>query len=185
MISIDGSTGEVFVGAVPVVASPVLRYLEHGVDAGSRRARGRPGRGGAGACRDRMLGHADSVRRLEVRANADAAGDAGLARRLGAQGVGLCRTEHMFLGDRRVLIERVILADTAAEREEALDALRPLQRADFVDLLEAMDGLPVTVRLLDPPLHEFLPDRAELMVRVAVPRSGARWSRTTCASLPR
>ncbi len=74
----------------------------------------------------------------------------------------------MFLGDRRVLIERVILADTAVEREAALDALRPLQRADFVNLLEAMDGLPVTVRLLDPPLHEFLPDRAELMVRVAV-----------------
>jgi len=115
-----------------------------------------------------MLGHADSVRRLEVRANADAGGDAALARRLGAQGVGLCRTEHMFLGDRRVLIERVVLADSSAEREAALDALRPLQRADFVDLLEAMDGLPVTVRLLDPPLHEFLPDRAELMVQVAL-----------------
>ena len=167
VISIDGSTGEVFVGAVPVVASPVLRYLEHGVDVALAELDGNQDSAELVRAADRMLGHADSVRRLEVRANADAAGDAGLARRLGAQGVGLCRTEHMFLGDRRVLIERVILASTAAEREEALDALRPLQRADFVDLLEAMDGLPVTVRLLDPPLHEFLPDRAELMVRVA------------------
>ena len=167
VISLDGSTGEVFVGAVPVVASPVLRYLEHGVDVALAELDGNQDSAELVRAADRMLGHADSVRRLEVRANADAAGDAGLARRLGAQGVGLCRTEHMFLGDRRVLIERVILAITAAEREEALDALRPLQRADFVDLLEAMDGLPVTVRLLDPPLHEFLPDRAELMVRVA------------------
>ena len=167
VISIDGSTGEVFVGAVPVVASPVLRYLEHGVDVALAELDGNQDSAELVRAADRMLGHADSVRRLEVRANADAAGDAGLARRLGAQGVGLCRTEHMFLGDRRVLIERLILASTAAEREEALDALRPLQRADFVDLLEAMDGLPVTVRLLDPPLHEFLPDRAELMVRVA------------------
>jgi pyruvate,orthophosphate dikinase len=167
VVSLDGSTGEVFIGAVPVVASPVLRYLEHGVETALAELQGDQDAAELVGAVDRMLGHADSVRRLEVRANADAAGDAGLARRLGAQGVGLCRTEHMFLGDRRVLIERVILADTAAQREEALDALRPLQRADFIDLLEVMDGLPVTVRLLDPPLHEFLPDRAELMVRVA------------------
>ncbi len=168
VISLDGSTGEVFVGAVPVVPSPVLRYLEHGVDVALAELHGDEDSAELVRAVDRMLLHADSVRRLEVRANADTASDAGLARRLGRQGVGLCRTEHMFLGDRRVLIERVILAGTAAEREEALDALRPLQRADFVDLLEAMDGLPVTVRLLDPPLHEFLPDRAELMVRVAL-----------------
>jgi pyruvate, orthophosphate dikinase len=167
VISLDGSTGEVFVGPVPVVTSPVLRYLEHGVDAALSELGADQDAADLVAAVDRMLGHADSVRRLEVRANADAAGDAALARRLGAQGVGLCRTEHMFLGDRRVLIERLILADNASEREAALDALRPLQRADFVELLEAMDGLPVTVRLLDPPLHEFLPDRAELMVRVA------------------
>ena len=168
VISLDGSTGEVFAGPVPVVASPVLRYLEHGVDAALSNLEGDEDAAELVSAVDRMLSHADSVRRLEVRANADTAADAALARRLGAQGVGLCRTEHMFLGDRRVLIERVILADTAVEREAALDALRPLQRADFVNLLEAMDGLPVTVRLLDPPLHEFLPDRAELMVRVAV-----------------
>ena len=88
------------------------------------------------------------------------------ARRRGAHGIGLCRTEHQFLGDRRVLIERLVLAGTVAEREEALEALRPLERADFTGLLEAMDALPVTVRLVNPPLHEFLPDRAELMVRV-------------------
>ena len=87
---------------------------------------------------------------------------------MGAEGIGLCRTEHMFLGERRVLIERVVLADTTQERDAALEALLPLQRDDFVELLEAMDGLPATVRLLDPPLHEFLPDRAELMVKVAV-----------------
>src|SRR5690606_52179 len=98
----------------------------------------------------------------------DIAEDAIRARHLGAEGIGLCRTEHMFLGDRRPLIERVILADTDEERAAALDALRPLQRADFVDLLKAMDGLPTTIRLLDPPLHEFLPDRTEIAVRVAV-----------------
>ncbi len=167
VISLDGSTGEVFVGAVPVVASPVLHYLEHGLEAVLSDLEKDEDAADLVRAVDRILCHADSVRRLEVRANADNAGDASLARRLGGQGIGLCRTEHMFLGDRRVLIERVILADTAAERDEALDALRPLQRADFVDLLQAMDGLPVTVRLLDPPLHEFLPDRAELMVRVA------------------
>jgi pyruvate,orthophosphate dikinase len=168
VISIDGSTGEVFVGKVPVVPSPVVRYLEHGVEAGLDGAAGDEDAAELVRSVERMLVHADSVARLTVRANADNASDAALARRLGARGVGLCRTEHMFLGDRRVLIERVILAGTAAERDRALDALLPLQRADFFALLEAMDGLPVTVRLLDPPLHEFLPDRAELMVRVAL-----------------
>jgi pyruvate, orthophosphate dikinase len=119
----------------------------------------------------RVMAYADRVRRLRVRANADNAEDAARARRFGAQGIGLCRTEHMFLGERRELVERLILADTDAEREDALGALLPLQRADFVELLEAMDGLPVTVRLLDPPLHEFLPDITELSVRVALAES--------------
>ena len=108
VISIDGSTGEVFLGAMPVVPSPVARYLEEGLDGAVE---------GADAettelvrAVDRLLRHADSVRRLRVRANADTAADATRARHLGAQGIGLCRTEHMFLGDRRVLIERVILA---------------------------------------------------------------------------
>jgi pyruvate,orthophosphate dikinase len=167
VISLDGSTGEVFVGPVPVGPSPVLRYLEDGLAAAMAELDGNADGSELVRAVDRMLAHADAVRRLGVRANADTAADAAKARRLGAEGIGLCRTEHQFLGDRRVLIERLVLASTPAEREEALEVLRPLQRADFTSLLEAMDGLPVTVRLLDPPLHEFLPDRAELMVRVA------------------
>jgi pyruvate, orthophosphate dikinase len=103
-----------------------------------------------------------------VRANADTAEDAARARRFGAQGIGLCRTEHMFLGERRELVEQLILADTDDDRDKELAQLLPMQREDFVGILEAMDGLPVTVRLLDPPLHEFLPDITELSVRVAV-----------------
>jgi pyruvate,orthophosphate dikinase len=103
-----------------------------------------------------------------VRTNADNGEDSERARRFGAEGVGLCRTEHMFLGERRLLVERLILAHDEADRTEALTELLPLQRGDFVEILEAMDGLPVTIRLLDPPLHEFLPDYMELAVRVAV-----------------
>lgn len=165
-ISIDGSTGEIFLGAVPVRPSPVETYIESGLDAAL------DGTDDETAALvnavDRLLTHADESRRLTVRANADTAEDAVRARALGAQGIGLCRTEHMFLGDRRTLIERVIVAHTAEERGDALEALLPLQRKDFTDLLDAMDGLPVNIRLLDPPLHEFLPDRTELAVRVAL-----------------
>ena len=111
---------------------------------------------------------ADGGRSMAVRANADTDADAARARRFGAQGIGLCRTEHMFLGDRRSLVEALILADTDTERERQLAELLPLQREDFMGIFEAMDGLPVTIRLLDPPLHEFLPDITELSVRVAV-----------------
>jgi pyruvate, orthophosphate dikinase len=166
VIAIDGSTGEVFLGDVPVVPSPVARYLDEGLDAALADADDETSELLTSV--HRLLRHADDIRRLHVRTNADIADDATRARHLGAEGIGLCRTEHMFLGDRRPLIERVILADGDDERETALDALRPLQRADFVELLEAMDGLPVTIRLLDPPLHEFLPDRTEVAVRVAV-----------------
>ena len=168
-ISIDGSTGEVYLGEMPVVPSPVETYIEDGLDAATDGVDGET----ADLVRavDRLLRHADKRRRLGVRANADTAEDARRARRLGAQGIGLCRTEHMFLGDRRSLIERVILADGADERGAALDALLPLQRQDFTELLEAMDALPVTIRLLDPPLHEFLPDRTDLAVRVAVAKA--------------
>jgi len=166
LVSIDGSTGEVFVGELPVVPSPVVLYLEEGMD----RALQTVDEGTADVVRavDRLLTHADGVRRMRVRANADTAQDAGRARRMGAEGVGLCRTEHMFLGERRALIERVILADSAQERDAALAALTPPQTEDFVALLTEMDGLPTTIRLLDPPLHEFLPDRSDLMVKVAV-----------------
>src|SRR5918993_988722 len=116
----------------------------------------------------RLMTRADKRRRLGVRANADTPEDAQRARTLGAQGIGLCRTEHMFLGDRRKIVERVILAQTDDQRDRALSELLPPQREDFIEILEAMDGLPVTIRLLDPPLHEFLPDFTELSVQVAV-----------------
>ena len=166
VISIDGATGEIFLGEVPVVPSPVVTYLEHGAEEAMAMADEESSK--LIHAVDRLLSHADSTRRLRVRANADTAEDALRARHLGAEGIGLTRTEHMFLGDRRVLIERVILADTSDERDAALAALLPLQRQDFVELLEAMDGLPTTIRLLDPPLHEFLPNLTELSVRVAI-----------------
>jgi pyruvate,orthophosphate dikinase len=166
MISIDGSNGNVYLGELSVQPSPVSNYLEHGLDGAVREV----DEDTAGLVRsvDRILKHADEVRRLRVRTNADTPGDSAWARNLGAEGIGLCRTEHMFLGDRRVLIERVILADTDQEKDEALAALLPMQQQDFEEIFQAMDGLPTTIRLLDPPLHEFLPDRAELMVEVAL-----------------
>ncbi|GKQ36363.1 pyruvate, phosphate dikinase [Streptomyces sp. A012304] len=165
LISIDGSTGKVYLGEVPVVPSPVVEYFEGRMHAGADDA------DELVEAVHRIMAFADRKRRLRVRANADNAEDALRARRFGAQGIGLCRTEHMFLGDRRELVERLILADTEAEREESLKALLPLQQQDFVELFEAMDGLPVTIRLLDPPLHEFLPDITELSVRVALAES--------------
>ena len=166
MISIDGSTGQVFIGELSVVPSPVSNYLENGLAAALATSDSETAE--LIKAVERILKHADSVRRLRVRTNADTAEDSKWARKLGAEGIGLCRTEHMFLGDRRVLIERVILADQDDERNSALEALLPLQQKDFEEILDAMNDLPVTIRLLDPPLHEFLPDRADLMVEVAV-----------------
>ena len=115
--------------------------------------------------------HADSVRRLSVRANADNPLDSVRAAKFGAEGIGLCRTEHMFLGDRRPLVERVILsAPGSKDRQEAFDALEVLQKQDFLEMLEAMDGKPMTIRLIDPPLHEFLPDLTSLEVKAAQAR---------------
>ncbi|MFF3755290.1 pyruvate, phosphate dikinase [Streptomyces sp. NPDC002018] len=162
VVSIDGSTGKVYLGEVPVVPSPVVEYFEGRMHAGADDA------DELVEAVHRMMAYADRRRRLRVRANADNVEDALRARRFGAQGIGLCRTEHMFLGERREMVERLILADTDRERDQALDALLPLQKKDFIELFEAMDGLPVTVRLLDPPLHEFLPDITELSVRVAL-----------------
>src|SRR5450755_1165356 len=159
MISIDGSSGAVYLGEVAVVASPVVEYFE----------------GGLAPAADELVNavhtimqHADARRRLGVRANSDTGEDSARAVRFGAQGIGLTRTEHMFLGERRQLVERLILAEDEAGRKAALDAVEPLQRGDFVEILEAMDGLPVTIRLLDPPLHEFLPDLTELSVKIAL-----------------
>ncbi len=157
VISIDGTTGEVFAGAVPVADSVVVRHFEgEKIDDDLAQAVAR------------IMAHADGARRLRVRSNADTPDDAARARRFGAQGIGLCRTEHMFLGERRELVEKLIVAEDESGVEAALDELLPLQRQDFTEILEAMDGLPVTIRLLDPPLHEFLPDLTELSVEVAL-----------------
>ena len=159
VISIDGTTGEIFAGDVPVVDSLVVRHFEGDDDATDDELV---------AAVVRLMEHADSARRLDVRANADTPDDAARARRFGAQGIGLCRTEHMFLGDRRELVEKLILAEGEEDQDTALAALLPLQRDDFEGILEAMDGLPVTIRLLDPPLHEFLPDYTDLSVEMAL-----------------
>ncbi len=146
VISIDGSSGAVVLGALEVRSvDPPPEF-------------------------DEVLGWADEVRgeRLGVRANADTGPDAATARRFGAEGIGLCRTEHMFLGeDRLPIVRQMILADTPAREKMAMNRLRMAQRDDFVEVLTAMDGLPVTVRLLDPPLHEFLPDLDELIAAEA------------------
>ncbi|HEX2154877.1 MAG TPA: pyruvate, phosphate dikinase [Acidimicrobiia bacterium] len=137
-ITIDGTTGAVYVGEVPLVEPKETPELAT------------------------LLGWADEVRTLGIRANADTPEDAALARSLGAEGIGLARTEHMFMGERLEIVQRVILSENPAERKQALERLERQQVDDFEGLLEAMDGLPVIVRLLDPPLHEFLPDRREL-----------------------
>jgi pyruvate, orthophosphate dikinase len=159
VISIDGTSGQVYLGEVAVVPSPVVEYFEGSLD---------PSSDELVAAVHRLMTHADAKRRLGVRTNADNGEDSARAVRFGAQGIGLCRTEHMFLGERRQLVERLILAEDDATRQSALDALEPLQRGDFVEIFEAMDGLPTTIRLLDPPLHEFLPDLTELSVKIAL-----------------
>ena len=167
IIAIDGTTGEVFLGEVGVVDSPVMTYLRRGLDEALEAAGDDDTRELVTAV-DRLMRHADEVRRLQVRANADTPDDARHAIHRGAQGVGLCRTEHMFLGERKQFVQNLILADSDDEREKALAALLPLQKGDFVQMFETMNGKPMTVRLIDPPLHEFLPDLTELSVKVAV-----------------
>jgi pyruvate,orthophosphate dikinase len=145
-ISVDGTNGTVVLGQVPL------------------------SRGKTPAEFETILGWADEIRagHLGVRANADNGPDATNARNRGAEGIGLCRTEHMFLGeDRLPIVRRMILASTPEDEESALEQLRVAQKADFEEILEAMDGLPVTIRLLDPPLHEFLPDTQELAIKQA------------------
>jgi pyruvate, orthophosphate dikinase len=159
LISIDGTAGKVYLGEVPVMASNVVQYFEGELA---------PDADEVVAAVHTLMTHADSRRRLGVHANADNGPDCARARRFGAAGVGLVRTEHMFLGERRQLVEDLILAVTPEQRQDALDALEPLQRGDFLEILTAMDGLPVTIRLIDPPLHEFLPDLTELSVKVAL-----------------
>jgi pyruvate, orthophosphate dikinase len=162
VISIDGTSGVVYLGEIPVVSSEVVRYFEGELQPDSDDA------DDLIRAVHRIMVHADAKRRLGVHANADTGPDCVRARRFGAEGVGLVRTEHMFLGERRQLVEDLILADTQEQRQHALDALEPLQRGDFVEILDAMDGLPVTIRLIDPPLHEFLPDLTELSIKLAL-----------------
>src|SRR5207248_6658537 len=137
-ITIDGGTGRVIVGEVPLVPPQLNEDFET------------------------ILSWADDVRRLKVRANADNAEDAAKAREFGAQGIGLCRTEHMFFGDERLhVVQEMILASDEEGRRAALERLLPFQQSDFEAIFDVMAGLPVTIRLLDPPLHEFLPSLAE------------------------
>ncbi|MGH8977144.1 MAG: pyruvate, phosphate dikinase, partial [Acidimicrobiia bacterium] len=144
IISISGTTGEIVLGEVAVVTPEPTGHFAI------------------------ILGWADEMRTLKVRTNADLPEDAAKAREFGAEGIGLCRTEHMFLGDRLPLVQRMILAETPDDESTTLEELRAQQEIDFEGILEAMDGLPVTVRLLDPPLHEFLPDHEELIVKEAL-----------------
>ncbi len=160
-ISIDGSTGNVYLGSIPVIASPVTSYLEGRLAASSNEA------SAVVKAVDRILCYADEIRTLKVHANADTPEDAIRARILGAEGVGLCRTEHMFLGSRRSYVERLVLAENEDVQRGVIAEMEPLQRADFVGIMMAMSGLPVTVRLLDPPLHEFLPPLSDLTASMA------------------
>ncbi|WP_026460643.1 pyruvate, phosphate dikinase [Schaalia suimastitidis] len=171
-IAIDGQTGEIFFGEVAVTDSPVTTYLTHGLEAGLAAAGDDEGTAELITAVHKLLEHADSVRRLRVRANADTPEDSRRAIEFGAEGIGLCRTEHMFLGARRPIVERAILSEPgSAERQAAFDELEALSKDDFLQMLETMDDKAMTVRLIDPPLHEFLPSLADLEVKVAVAKA--------------
>ena len=158
-VSIDGTTGEVLLGDVPTRESDILQVLAGKMDPRDSEIFG---------YFDTFMKWADEVRRLRVRANADVPRDARMAALLGAEGIGLCRTEHMFFAEERLpVVVRMILATTEEERKAALRELLPFQREDFKGLFETLRGKPVTIRTLDPPLHEFLPKREELMVKIA------------------
>lgn len=143
IVTIDGSTGEIMLGEIPMIEPELSDHFQI------------------------LLSWADEVRKLDVRANVDNPKDAAKALEFGAQGIGLCRTEHMFIeGSRSAIVQKMILAENDHERRQALDKLLPMQQEDFEKIFEEMDGLPVTIRLLDPPLHEFLPDKEDLLVEV-------------------
>ncbi len=157
-ISLDGTQGEVMLGEVPTIDSEVLRVT---------RGEMKPDESPIYGYFSKLMGWVDKVKRLGVRTNADTPEDAAIARRFGAEGIGLTRTEHMFFGEERLpVVRRMILATTLEERKRAVDELLPMQRGDFKGILKAMDGLPVIIRLLDPPLHEFLPSHEELLVEI-------------------
>jgi pyruvate,orthophosphate dikinase len=152
-LTLDGATGRVFAGNLPTIPSEIVRVTN-----GTLPASGAP----LYQSYSELLGWADDCRKLRVRANADTPRDARIARNFGAEGIGLCRTEHMFFeGDRITAMREMIVARDEAGRRRALAKLLPMQRTDFEGIFEAMNGLPVTIRLLDPPLHEFLPHGGE------------------------
>jgi pyruvate,orthophosphate dikinase len=159
-MSMDGSTGEIFVGPMEAQPSEIQRVLVSKTM--------KPERSELFRRFEKLMRWADGVRRLRIRTNADTPGDSAVARAFGAEGIGLCRTEHMFFGDDRIAaVREVILADDAKARAKGLAQLLPMQRKDFAGIFKAMDGLPVTIRLLDPPLHEFLPNRPEQFRQLA------------------
>jgi len=175
LISFDGSTGEVMLAELPTVPSEVIQVVTGKLPPRQSETYQRFAR---------LLEWADSHRRLGVRANADVPRDAEIALAFGARGIGLCRTEHMFFAeDRLAIVEKMILASTTEEREKYLDQLAPMQREDFLGLFRVMRGHPVTIRLLDPPLHEFLPKRETLMVELALLRQMERRRRTRIEEL--
>ncbi|MGH7259062.1 MAG: putative PEP-binding protein [Nitrospiraceae bacterium] len=158
-LSINGSNGNVYAGDVPVVESEVIQVVQGKMD---------PSQSDKYRRFAMVLSWADDVRRLRVRANADVPDQAKIARGFGAEGIGLCRTEHMFFAEDRIpIMQKMILASTQKDRERYLEQLLPLQKQDFIGLYREMKGYPVTIRLLDPPLHEFLPKREDLMVDIA------------------
>ena len=158
-LSINGSTGNVYEGDIPVVESEIIQVIQGKLD---------PKKSEKYQRFATILSWADSMRKLVVRANADVPEQAKIARGFGAEGIGLCRTEHMFFAEDRIpVMQKMILARTKEEREKFLDQLLPLQKQDFIGLYREMHGYPVTIRLLDPPLHEFLPKREQLMVEIA------------------
>ena len=153
-ITIDGSSGSVIVGKVELIDAEINKDLK------------------------KLLLWADEIRTLGVRTNADNPADAGLARELGAEGIGLCRTEHMFFGDDRIpVVREMILAEDEMSRKEALNKLLPMQKADFLGIFRSMEGFPVTIRLLDPPLHEFLPDKEELDAKLRELEASGDWQK--------
>jgi pyruvate,orthophosphate dikinase len=162
-IAFDGLTGELKLAKVASQPSEILQVV-----AGKLKPADSP----IYQRFNTLLGWADKFRRLGVRANADQPDQAELAYAFGARGIGLCRTEHMFFGEGRIpIVQRMILADNEADRRAALNELLPMQREDFYGVFKGMKGLPVTIRTIDPPLHEFLPKREDLMVEVAVMES--------------
>jgi pyruvate,orthophosphate dikinase len=158
-LSVNGSTGNVYDGDLPVVESEIIQVVQGKLDAKQSEKY---------QLFATLLSWADSMRTLRVRANADVPDQAKMARGFGGEGIGLCRTEHMFFAEDRIpIMQKMILARAAEDREKLLDQLLPLQKQDFIGLYREMEGFPVTIRLLDPPLHEFLPKREELMVEIA------------------